>query len=385
MGNTIREDIEDDGETHTVLLTLFRISNEVKDDPEAVTVTRIVTESLADACSPEAFWTNQPASIAEIEQVQKHVLRFIQVKDKYGSLGSILLKSHAFHVTHHSRSTIASSVPCTSGNEARLPIIALPRTKQNKPYIPIRMDRQKLGSIQEENIFPMSISHQFPFVGAARVECEGTDSEFFAPSSSSSTPPSESRRAKWRPIIGMDIVAFDKVNSRLYANEQEFINVFQSNFTEWEWTRIHSKNASHFHELYVRWSMKEAYTKALGVGMGISFDSFDMRTSMDDDDIDDDRGLWSVICNRPNGISVLGSIVHHPRRENSLLPTTTSETWEFFFLPLPPEDGSLDPAPLGCACICMERPNNKSSQVLQCQTKVEWTELQSLLQWHHHQ
>jgi phosphopantetheine--protein transferase-like protein len=378
MGNTIRQDIANDGETHTVLLTLFRISKEVKDDPEAITVTRIVTESLADACTAQAFWTNTQASIAEKEQIQKHVLRFLQVKDKYGSLGSFLLKSHAFHVTHNSRSMIASSATCASGNEARLPIVALPRTKHNKPYIPIRMGREKLGSIQEENIYPISISHQFPFVGAATVECEGNYSEFAT--SSSSSPPSESRK-KWRPIIGMDIVTFDKVNPRLYAKEQEFINVFQSNFTQWEWTRIHSRNASHFHELYVRWSMKEAYTKALGVGMGVSFDSFDMRTSMDDDDIHDERGLWSVIQKRPNGISVLGSIVHH-RRKGSLLQTTISETWQFFFLPLPPEEGSLDLAPLGCACICMER-SNKSSAILQCQIKVEWTELQSLLQWHH--
>lgn len=321
MGNTIRQDTALDVQIHTVLLTLFRVSKEVKDDPDAVIITRIVTESLADASTPEALWTNKPASISEVEQIQKQVLRFLQVKDKYGSMGSILLKSQAFHDTHNSRSRVAASLPFIAGSDdGRLPIVALPRTKHNKPYIPIQMDRQKLGSIQEENIFPISISHQFPFVGAARLECRGQDAEF-ASSLSSSTPLSESLR-KWRPMIGMDIVTFDKVNPRLYANEQDFINVFQSNFTQWEWNRIHSRNASHFHELYVRWSMKEAYTKALGIGMGLSFDSFDMRTSMDDDDIHDERGLWPVIRQRPNGISVLGSIVHH-HREGSLLQTTT--------------------------------------------------------------
>lgn len=356
---------EDEGENdeaqtshHAVIvLTFSDISEQVEEDSDKSEIQRLVkSEILSNSCLASTFLRSEQANASEVEYVQKQVLRFLQVKDKYLALGSVLLKSQAFHLTYNSKSSPSSFMP----------VVELPRTEFKKPYIPTRITDNRPNDVKEEDVYPISISHQFPFVGSARVDTSDSDS------------------VAQRPKVGLDIVTFDDYNPRLYSNLQEFMAVFRSSFTAWEWSRIHAEKASHLHELYIRWSMKEAYTKALGVGMGIQFDSFDTRLAgIDDDKNGDTSGLWSQVSTCPEGVSLLGSVVF---RKSS----KPSEFWDFFFMPLyekNSQNDTVDLAPArGCACVCAgpfpETPEKSGNQSTRYRTIVEWTELEKLAEWH---
>ena len=206
----------------------------------------------------------------------------------------------------------------------------------------------------ETCVHPLSISHQFPFVASARLDTNPTTHHL---------------------QVGIDIVMMEPHNAKLYANEEEFINVFSSYFTKWEWSRIHATEEDKLNEFYIRWAMKEAYTKAKGMGMSMDFDSFDMRLVNYDNKVDD--GIWSHIVPHPKGLYASGSVVFHPEGPD--------EAWEFFFLPLLvgnnnsicEEKGNVN----GCVCICLGPFPSPSSRF---RVNVQWTSLEQLVQWHCH-
>lgn len=340
-----------------LVLTFSDISEQVEEDSDQSEIQRLVkSEILSNCCLASTFLRSEQANASEVESIQKQVLRFLQLKDKYLALGSVLLKSQAFHLTYNSKALRTSSIP----------VVALPRTEFKKPYIPSRITDDRPNGVKEEDVYPISISHQFPFVGSARIDT------------------SDSYSVAQRPKVGLDIVTFDDYNPRLHSNLQEFMAVFRSSFTAWEWSRIHAEKALHLHEFYVRWSMKEAYAKALGVGMGIQFDSFDTRLSgVDDVENGDTSGLWSQISTCPEGIFLLGSVVF----QKSIKP---SEFWDFFFIPLyekKSQNDMMDLAPArGCACVCAgpfpETSQESGDQSTRYRTIVEWTELEKLAEWH---
>jgi phosphopantetheinyl transferase len=49
---------------------------------------------------------------------------------------------------------------------------------------------------------------------------------------------------------------------------------------------MHRSDESKLQEFYLRWAIKEAYTKALGLGMNVEFQSFEMRLM----EVDGDTG-----------------------------------------------------------------------------------------------
>ena len=340
----------------------MQVSEQVREDDKATNIQKLVEKYLEHACFAKDYLTRKAGeedlfTSADADKVKKQVLRYLQVKDKYLSLGSMLFKSQLFHTVYGNKSTSPTAVP----------IVELPRTESKRPYIPLRAAFQRPDNVQEENLYPFSVSHQFPFVALARHELFSGD------------PPTDDDIANPPHKIGIDVVTFDKINPKLYSNEQEFINVFRQSFTEWEWERINNNTTagSPFHEFYVRWSMKEAYTKALGVGMGLAFDGFDMRTDLDNDC---ETGLWPIIRGNHDGISTYASIVHHGKTSD---PVVTVEKWEFFFLPL--KDGKNDNVnslhAKGCLCICVG--NGKiANESTKHKIRVEWTTMESLLRWH---
>jgi phosphopantetheinyl transferase (holo-ACP synthase) len=358
MGNKTSNEME--RKEHTILLTLLNVTKEVKEDSEATEIQRLVkNEVLLECCFAQTFLDSseegQPTIDAEEKQKMQHqVLRFIQVKDKYMALGSTLLKSQAFHSVHNHK-------PLSSArHRRRLLPVELPRTEYKKPYIPIKIGTKVPK--KEEDVYPLSISHQFPIVGAAQLDTGvGTDTILA------------------RPYVGMDIVMFDDYNRRLFSSVDEFISVFRTSFTEWEWTRIHARNGSHLHEFYLRWAMKEAYTKAIGVGMGLAFDSFDTRLSLLDDDDVQEKGLWPALSACPKGKYVFGSVIHEDKK---------SEAWDFFFYPLYEErreenEHLIAPAH-GCVCICVGSfpVKETNGDTTTFRTKVEWTKLCDLIERH---
>jgi 4'-phosphopantetheinyl transferase len=333
-------DTEASDHVHKVNLTLINISKEVRDDSEATKIVRLVKdEVLVAPCQASAFLKGENTSREEVGPIQKQVFRFVRVKDKYTALGSMLLKSQAFHLTHTS-----------SASEDR-PVVALPRTQYKKPYIPL-LDHDLRSSVRVEDFFPLSISHQFPFVGSAMLD-----------TSNGCSP-------ELRPKVGFDIVVFEGYNRKLYSSEEEFLNVFRDYFTQREWSLINSEKNFRLEEFYCRWAMKEAYTKALGVGMGVEFNSFDMCLLALDDGRD--SGLWHSVSSSSDGSYISGSV-------SFLREPKSPEMWDFFFLPLDGKD--IDVNYSGCACICIG-PFPSPLAPSRFRTEVEWTDLPSLVKWH---
>jgi phosphopantetheinyl transferase (holo-ACP synthase) len=360
-----RSPLNDDGITHDthqgqystmgkmnqslkVHVDLLDISKDVQADSDARKMIDLVkNEILASPSQAGTLLRRERPSQEEIGLVQKQVFRFIQPKDKYTALASMLLKSQAFHITY-------KSTP-----EERVTVTDLPRTKFKKPYIPVRdYDSSKMAT-KEEDLHPLSVSHQFPFAGLAKLDTSSLVSE---------DP---------RPHVGMDIVSFDAHNPKLYSDEREFINVFQGSFTAWEWSRIENEHSFRLNEYYVRWAMKEAYTKALGLGMGIDFTSFEMKLTPPDQE-SYDSCLWRYISSQRDGCNLSGSICY--------LKSQKTEPWQFCFQPL--YDQTLGGTQRqssdakGCICICVGPFPGESKPSSRFHTAVHWTNLQSLVRWH---
>ena len=135
------------------------------------------------------------------------------------------------------------------------------------------------------------MSHQFPFVGIARL------------------PASSQKRSLH---VGLDFAMYEAPNPKLYATTSEFLIVFKESFTPSEWGCINDSSAAWFgrrrksdedsrREFYMRWAVKEAYTKALGFGLGHEFGKFEITF----DCCEDDDGINGLA----DAVDVLGSIM----------------------------------------------------------------------------
>lgn len=341
MGNTQL----DHHQVHEITLNLFEISKEVRYDADGTKIGNLVAKVLKNSCKAESCWekSNQNISSAEeIDSVRKKVLRFLRIRDRWTALGSMLLKSLAYHM-------VKNTPDCN-----RM-VVILPRTEHQKPYIPARHSNEASG---EENLHPLSISHQFPFVGSALLENKKKDAPYLA---------------------GLDIVTFDDYNQKLYANEDEFLDVFGGSFAKQEWRAIHAANKEErLEEFYVRWATKEAYTKALGVGLGFEFDSFEIefQSLMNGEEEVANTGLWSHICSKEDG-AFLSGIVKGGMKAQQNLP----EVWEFYFLPLFAAKAGENSEVSGCACVCVG-PFYAPASESRMTVNVSWTSFGSLVDWH---
>jgi phosphopantetheinyl transferase (holo-ACP synthase) len=171
----------------------------------------------------------------------------------------------------------------------------------HQPYIPIQLPLQKDHSNTnistnrtQSSLF--SISHQYPIVGLVQPQVKPS-------------LPQPQQHYPNDKMVGMDIVMFDAhYHPKLYDSLLEYIQVYEEYFTPYEWkeyimgmssrrrnsTSCNSSSSRHHHhhhhhttlvqnpkidteilqEFYIQWSIKEAYTKALGYGMNIDFTSF---------------------------------------------------------------------------------------------------------------
>jgi 4'-phosphopantetheinyl transferase len=264
---------------------------------------------------------SQKGDDESVEKMKRDILKFIKIQDRYLALASILLKSHAFHETYPE-----------AGSTGRHLIIDLPRTRHRKPYIPWGDSSALPGSEKEVNRYPLSISHQFPFAGSSRIKATEQSSL----------------------LVGLDIVVFEDFNPRMYDSTQEFIEVFRESFTVWEWESIESASAkaddedgfAMLREFYLKWSVKEAYTKASGVGLGFNFATFETRL---DNHI---HSLWEMVSSLDSETNVVGTVVANPGTRES-----RSERWRFLFNPLYDGEGKRatdsDCKMTGCACVCV--------------------------------
>ena len=431
-----------------ILLSIVDISIEVLDDCNGTNIPVLVTDVLdsVSCTTAENFLSGSSRdgnvrapflkralgiarrkenseAVETAEKIRKQVTRFLRIPDKYISFTSVLLKSQAFHMTYPSNcigdmtdndSKEAAEMKNIS-SASPLPVTIIPRTPYKKPYIPRRplsstTSSQKGHKEQEEvNLYPLSISHQFPFVGMARLVLAEPNHH----------------PHQCRPLVGLDIVTFDDYNPKLYNSLADFVHVFHESFTPWEWTCIQHAfgEGKMLQEFYLRWAIKESYTKALGVGMGLPFDSFETRLEFATNgkkEAKEDQGIFEWMCqeefrtnhsqstndSKDDPYTMLpGSVVVNPGT-----PKATSESCSFYFKPLWELDvyGSKRSWEnvRGCACICIiisQQPSsttNGDSAALDlingpdlhgsCSDKhqksvcvtTDWQSLEDLISWH---
>ena len=414
------------GSFFRVDLTLMDVSGDTNDDPDGKDLLRIIRGGIWEtACCAGTFLKQQPpkttfsASIEEAGDVRKRVSRFLKTNDKYLAFASMLFKSRFFHeVYYYYSEPPIDSVGSKNTNtriekqRQRRPVVQLPTTKYRKPYIPLpsgwRKDSNHLA--KEEDIFSFSVSHQFPFVGFARIHHNyQTSINKGSSSSSSSNNNNNSFVIKSQaisgtmppPIVGLDIVVFDKINPRLYSSEEEFLDVFRDQFTSDEWENSIQQQSSatiRLREFYVRWAMKEAYTKAIGVGMGLEFKSFEIRLEegTDEDNAASDASIWSRIIRKNQEeisetttttipVCFKGTIVFS-NNENE------DEYFYFYFLPLESNTTNIDPME-GCACVCVGSfrgrnsadDENDDDEKWKSYIDISWTDIEGLVQLHQNQ
>ncbi len=210
------------------------------------------------------------------------------------------------------------------------PIVVLPRTEAGKPYIP---------SIQNSEIPQQvfSISHQYPFVGLGSIVHRYPGNSV------------DNQKIAALLQLGLDIVMFDghKQTIHLYESKVEFLQVFQQSFTPWEWDCITGtpiESDARIKEFFIRWSMKESYTKAIGTGMSTAFSSFETRLCGVDDDGNKNNSLWSYVSSNTGHTHLKGEVTQ--------ISVGSIESWEFIFKPLYKEEmENMDMC--GCACVCL--------------------------------
>jgi phosphopantetheinyl transferase len=338
------------------------------------------------------------------DRVHKSIVRFLKEPDRWTALASVLLKSLAFHRSiqtlpctfHESIDDLAVGLflktQVSSANAEKfelLPIVDLPRTKYNRPYLPYLTPQTTHkppatiksssntgdeGIGENENLrAKISVSHQYPYVSIVQ---------------SSSTLK-----------IGLDLVVFQYQKNEYTPTINDFLKSFETSFTSWEWERIqHCRNSntlvrkrqsrsdeSKLREFFLRWSIKEAYTKALGLGMHVDFSSFETRLFGIDDvkNTATKEAIWDTVINGINTASspslqsiiqkksqsrkrvgsqyqysVLGEIVYLPCASKKY---TKHEVWEVIFVPISVDEDETHTilkrdlkcsAYDACVCIC---------------------------------
>jgi phosphopantetheine--protein transferase-like protein len=350
--------------------------------------------NLLDMCpcmTPNQVINNTAPTHHSHDKVHKSIMRFVREPDRWTALASVLFKSMAYHRSvGRLPSTIEKSVDDSDfdwfneGHSASsdtfeiLPIVDLPRTKYNRPYLPNPTSNSNNSENfddaegENEGNAKISVSHQYPHIAIIQSSSQQK--------------------------IGIDLVVFKHHQNAYTPSTTEFLKAFQQSFTPYEWERIHyTNNAAKrseeeaLREFFCRWAMKEAYTKALGLGMHVEFSSFETRLDGVDAVYSKD-GIWGSILNATeltNGtkagslsqLCICGHVVRDPSQtaKQSSYSCNESETWEFIFVPI--QDKENYPNYDSCACVCKgplsERATGNSTAVL-----IEHVELLDLIKMH---
>jgi phosphopantetheine--protein transferase-like protein len=354
------------------------------------------------------------------------IQQYIKPQDQCMALVSLLLKSRAFYEARRPFDNVPDGIFASDISPSR-PVVVLPRTRFNQPYIPMPQTSPSddAASSASQDPVSFSISHQYPVVGIVQQLA-------------SSGPPQ---------YCGLDIVMFDPYHESLYASTMDFIAVFQDLFSPQEWNcilqchqdeeeaavdRSSTRGDDHLllREFYIRWSMKEAYTKAFGMGINFNFASFESihiipassgqpeNTSATDSKSIRSLYRWikrssmstSRTDDRPNApVCAIGTVTQlsnasTPEDPVQALRRPEQEAFWFFFYPL--YEQSITKATvattverhdseaidhgsvmIGCACICVGPmvPSHDASvygKGSNPDIQVEWTSLHQLCTFH---
>lgn len=361
----VENDANDHGRNLKQYVAFLRESQRIVTSAEACRVANAVHELDKPSLSVQELIRKATSSrnrIVKSDWLHASVLKFLKLSDQYLAFTSILFKSQAFYLSL-APLLIHDDDEDHSSYYQPLPIIELPRTEHGKPFIPPPCDHTHKDA---HACYPLSISHQFPFAGMARLVASEKVNQ----------------QPRVQPVlVGLDIVVFEDYNPRLYDSTLEFVNVFQDSFSEWEWENGILKFESYgpkvlLQELYLRWSMKEAYTKAMGLGMSAEFSSFETHLH---DTESEHQGLSALIEHAEEGIYLTASIVKTKSQEGSSLGD-----WDFFFRPLYVLSDDEPKPPLACACVCVGPKSSLHASAQSASTIIKTRKMhfEDLLRWH---
>ena len=399
------DDDDDDDATTTVATGANKKTAKEKQDV-AVVVARLMDKVFHDhvQCCDAAHQISHQGEVGassscSLEEdnvkyaLRRDVERFVRPLDQLLALGSILLKNQAYWQTviNYNHGTASNQ----HDDDKAAVLVRLPRTIHKKPYIPNKSKNNNQNDDDDKDDGSLSVSHQFPFVGAA-LRLSTNRSTNPENDDTPSSPP--------LPLVGCDIVVQEPLNTRLYRTWHDFVQVFEESFDAVEWQDIvmpckdnnnnddtsSSEEQSLLHEFLLRWAVKEAYTKALGVGLGFDFASF--RVQFKDLSLPSGDGKnanttgpscqrlsdylaatvqiqqASNADNHNKGMAYLRGQVILSNATAATTTTSLTEEWDFFFVRL-----ALDP--WSWACVAVGPVDGTRHPQLQ----VRWTTLEHLV------
>ena len=383
--------------------------------------------------------TTQQQQQSHCDTMKKSILQYHINTDKWVGFTSTLLKSLAYHrsiIDHRYYKLVRRDDHNDIVQQSQqrsypaLPIVDLPRTKYNRPYLPRvttynssmsnnassssssslyhdnNNNNSSRGGVDENWYSCMNITHQYPFICMVQQQQRQHQQQQRRRRRKNQSMVNNDKTLS-QLVVGVDVVTFH-INLNTYTpTVRDFLNSLLHCFTTWEWNRIINtttkkqqrnsatttttnndnshrqqqqqqlrSDTSSIYEFYLRWAMKEAYTKALGLGMEINFNEVEVRlfgidinvdaaaavsycattttTNTADIEREDEEGIWTTIqrhvrttCSSSNSsssssgnqrqFSVIGK-VKRTQCDTSIqvMSSTLStwEVWEFIFVPL---------------------------------------------------
>eukprot|EP00814_Leptocylindrus_danicus_P017048 CAMPEP_0116012176 /NCGR_PEP_ID=MMETSP0321-20121206/4976_1 /TAXON_ID=163516 /ORGANISM="Leptocylindrus danicus var. danicus, Strain B650" /LENGTH=347 /DNA_ID=CAMNT_0003481487 /DNA_START=18 /DNA_END=1058 /DNA_ORIENTATION=- len=291
--------------------------------------------------------------------LKKTVMKYVKIDDRWRSLCSVLLKSKAyseyrFACEESSSSSSSDDVP-QSINSKRLPIFELPRTEYGKPFI----------ETPKKNIWPqssavapplLSVSHHGSFVTMATLKDNNPKSSI---------------------LMGIDLVVID---ARPKEGVQTFLSYFSSVFSPKEWRIITGQVSplQKMREFFCRWALREAYTKALGVGLGMDFGSFEI-------DCGGENEAWKLCTSCCQGPNVKRIKIIHPKSNEQEWKRKAVEYWDcvlFFADDVDGKNSIAEWSDRSVACLCVGPvPQSQPHSCFTLDGPIQLS-LTDLLTWH---
>ena len=287
--------------------------------------------------------------------LKKSVLKYVKIDDRWRSLCSILLKSKAYNEYRCSNESSSSTEDVPQSINRRLPIVEIPRTEYGKPCIKKTNKRTHFLSTTAQPPL-LSVSHHGSFVTMATLKNDNPKSSL---------------------LMGIDLVVVD---AQPQEGVERYLSYFRGVFSPKEWRIIIGQVSplQKMREFFCRWALREAYTKALGVGLGMDFGSFEI-------DCGGENEAWKLCNSCGQETSIKRIKITHPKSNEKEWKRKAVEYWDcllFFADDINEKTQISEWADRSVVCLCVGPV--PESQTHSCFTfdRPNQLSLTELLAWH---